>query len=46
MDMGNTVWLPDGWPNGIVHTHVGLLTVGRPDLLGLYRMHNQADYNQ
>jgi hypothetical protein len=46
MDTGNTIWLADGWPNGIVHTHVRFVTVGRPDLLRLDRRHNQAKSDQ
>jgi hypothetical protein len=46
MEMGNTVWLVDGWPNGIVHAHVGLVTVGSPDLLRLDRRHNLAKSDQ
>jgi hypothetical protein len=46
MDMENTVWLADSWLNRIVHTHVGLVTLGRPDLLRLDRRHNQAESDQ
>jgi hypothetical protein len=46
MDTGNTVWLADSWPNGLVHAHVGLVIISRPDLLRLDRRHNQAESNQ
>jgi hypothetical protein len=46
MDTGNTIWLADGWPNGIVHANVGLVTIGSPDLLRLDRGHNQAKSDQ
>jgi hypothetical protein len=46
MDTGNAVWLSDGWHNRIVHAHVGLVTVGRLDLLRLDRRHNQAESDQ
>jgi hypothetical protein len=32
--------------NGIVHAHDGLVTVGRPSFLKLYRRHNQAESDQ
>jgi hypothetical protein len=44
--MGNAVCLADGWPNGIVHANVGLVTIGSPDLLRLDRGHNQAKSDQ
>jgi hypothetical protein len=43
MDTGNAVWLADSWLNGIVHAHVGLVTVGRLNLLRLDRRHNQTN---
>jgi hypothetical protein len=46
MDMGNAVWLAGGWLNGIVHTHVGLVAIGRPDLHRLDGRHNQAKSDQ
>jgi hypothetical protein len=46
MNTGNAVWLADSWPNGIVHAHVGLVTIGRPDLLRLDRRNNQAESDQ
>jgi hypothetical protein len=43
MHTGVTVWLTDSWPNGIVHTQDGLVTIGKPNLLRLDKRHNQAE---